>query len=301
MTDLRSLTTLLAVVEYGSIHLAARALFVSHSTASRQIRALEEHYGTMLFERSSSGVAPTAQCLAVADFARRTIAESELLADSFGAYSGAVETVSIVTSTGLGQTVVADAINEVMRKTDRVQVRIIDRGSIEALQVLRNRQADLCVNFSGTGHDFGSMRGVATVDQVEAQNFAVLDADHPLAGRTSLHIRDMVDYPVGTLPAGNTARMRIEQAVRAHGQIFSPTLEATCPVLMLRALAGTSMIAMMAGRSIPSTLAEAGCTAVPVDDPQIEARYIQILEADPRRESEGLDLMITALRNHLHG
>ncbi|MGO2643421.1 helix-turn-helix domain-containing protein, partial [Brevibacterium aurantiacum] len=38
MTDLRSLKTLLAVVEYGSIHLAARALFVSHSTASRQIK-----------------------------------------------------------------------------------------------------------------------------------------------------------------------------------------------------------------------------------------------------------------------
>ncbi|WP_181274080.1 LysR family transcriptional regulator [Brevibacterium oceani] len=301
MTDLRSLTTLLAVVEYGSIHLAARALFVSHSTASRQIRALEEHFGTSLFERSSSGVVPTAQCLAVADFARRTIAESELLADSFGEYSGAVETVSIVTSTGLGQTVVADAINEVMRTTDRVQVTIIDRGSIEALQVLRNRQADLCVNFSVTGHDFASVHGVRKVDQVEAQNFAVLDANHALASRSSLHIRDMVDYPVGALPAGNTARMRIEQAVRAQGQVFSPTLEATCPVLMLRALAGTSMIAMMAGRSIPSTLAEAGCTAVPVEDPDIEARYIQILEADPRRDSDGLDLMIDALRKHLRG
>jgi len=301
VTDLRSLSTLLAVVEYGSIHLAARALFVSHSTASRQIRALEEHYGTPLFERSSSGVAPTAHCLALADFARRTIAESELLADSFGAYSGAVETVSIVTSTGLGQTVVADAINDVMRTTDRVQVRIIDRGSIEAMQVLRNRQADLCVNFSAAGHDFTSMRGVRAVDHVEARNFAILDADHPLARRSSLRIRDMVDYPVGTLPAGNTARMHIEQAVRAQGQVFSPTLEATCPVLMLRALAGSSMIAMMAGRSIPSTLAEEGCIAVPVDDPQIEARCIQILEADPRRDSEGLELMITALRNHLRG
>src|SRR5699024_10232329 len=77
MTDLRSLKTLLAVAEYGSIHLAAQSIFISHSTASRQIRNLEEHYGTQLFERTTSGVIPTAQGLAVADFARRTIAESE--------------------------------------------------------------------------------------------------------------------------------------------------------------------------------------------------------------------------------
>src|SRR5699024_10374794 len=232
--------------EYGSIHLAARSLFVSHSTASRQIRALEEHYGTPLFERSSSGVAPTAQGLAVADFARRTIAESELLADSFGEYSGSVETVSIVTSTGLGQTVVADAINRLMRTTDKVQISIIDRGSVEALQVLRNRQADLCVNFSISSQEFSTLPGVRRVAEVEAANFAILDEQHPLAGRSSLFIRDMINYPVGTLPAGNTARMRIEQAVRAQGQVFSPSLEATCPVLTLRSLVGTMMIAMMA-------------------------------------------------------
>src|SRR5699024_114566 len=235
----------------------------AQSAARPHVRAPEARSGTPRFERSSSGAAPPAQCLALADFARRTIAESELLADSFGAYSSAVETVSIVTSTGLGQTVVADAINDVMRTTERVQVRIIDRGSIEALQVLRNRPADRCVNFSASGLAVTSMPGVRAVDQAEALTYAILDADHPLADRSSLHIRDMVDYPVGTLPAGNTARMHIEQAVRAQGRVFSPTLEATCPVLMLRALAGSSMIAMMAGRSIPSTLAEEGCIAVP--------------------------------------
>lgn len=93
--------------------------------------------------------------------------------------------------------------------------------------------------------------------------------------------------------------MRIEQAVRAQGQVFSPTIEATCPVLTMRAVAGTKMIAMMAERTIPSNLAEAGCTAVALDDPGLDARFIQILAADPQRESEGLDLMIQALRRQL--
>ncbi|MDN6605656.1 LysR family transcriptional regulator [Brevibacterium sp.] len=299
MTDLRSLTTLLAVVEYGSIHLAARALFVSHSTASRQVRTLEDHYGTTLFERSATGVVPTGQGMAVADFARRMIAESELLSDSFGGYSRSVETITVVTSTGLGQTVVADAINEVMTITDRVQISVLDRNSLEALQVLKRRQADLCVNFSVSSHNHVEIPGVRRVDQIQARNFAVLDSTHPLAGRSSLRIRDLVDYPIATLPAGNTARMRIEQAVRAQGQVFSPAGEATCPVLTLRAVAGTTMIAMMAQRTIPDTLAEAGCTAVELDDPSLDARFIQVLVADPQRESEGIELMAEALCRHL--
>ncbi|MCD1286167.1 MULTISPECIES: LysR family transcriptional regulator [unclassified Brevibacterium] len=299
MTDIRSLATLLAVVEYGSIHLAARALFVSHSTASRQIRALEAHFGTTLFDRSSSGVAPTAQCLAVADFARRTIAESELLSDSFGDYSREVETITIVTSTGLGQTVVADAINDVMLTTDRVQVSVIDRASLEAMQVLKNRQADLCVNFSISGHDLAEIPGVRKIDQIEARNFAVLDRNHPLSERSSLFIRDIAEYPIATLPAGNTSRMRIEQAVRAQGQVFSPVLECTCPILQIRSAVGTSMIAMMAERTIPANLDDLGCVAVGIDDPGIDSRYIQILAADPRRESVGLEQMIEALRTHL--
>ena len=299
MTDLRSLKTLLAVVEYGSIHLAARALFVSHSTASRQIRALEDHYGTALFERFVTGVVPTSQGLAVADFARRMIAESELLSDSFGDYSRAVETITLVTSTGLGQTIVADAINEVMKSTDKVQVSIIDRTSLEALQVLKNRQADLCVNFSVSGHDLIEIPGVRRIDQIEARNFAVFDRNHPLANRSSLFIRDIADYPIATLPAGNTARMRIEQAVRAQGQVFSPVLESTCPILQIRSTVGTSMVAMMAERTIPENLADLGCSAVAIDDPGLEPRFIQILAAAPQRESEGIDLMIESLRRHL--
>lgn len=299
MTDLRSLNTLLALVEYGSIHLAARALFVSHSTASRQIKTLEDHYGTTLFERSASGVVPTGPGLAVADFARRMVAESELLTDSFGTYSQAVETIRIVTSTGLGQTVVADAINRVMTTTDQVQVSVIDRTSLEALQVLKNREADLCVNFSVSDQNLDSIAGVRQIDQIQARNFAVLDRKHPLARRPSLRIGDLVDYPIATLTAGNTARMRIEQAVRAQGQVFSPTIEATCPVLTMRAVSGTTMVAMMAERTIPDNLAEAGCTAVELDDPGLEARFIQILAADPQRESDGLDLMIQALRRQL--
>lgn len=51
-----ALNTLLAVANTGSFSAAARGLGVRQSTASRRIRALEDHVGVSLFERSGSGV-----------------------------------------------------------------------------------------------------------------------------------------------------------------------------------------------------------------------------------------------------
>lgn len=51
--------TLLAVSAAGSFSAAARVLGVRQSTVSRRIRALEDHVGVSLFERSGSGVRPT--------------------------------------------------------------------------------------------------------------------------------------------------------------------------------------------------------------------------------------------------
>ncbi len=299
MTELQSLRTLLAVIDFGSIHLAAKALYVSHSTASRQIRALEEHYGTRLFERSSAGAVPTQSCLAVADFARRMIAESELLIDSFDEAFAQVEHLRIVTSTALGQTLVADAVSEVLATNDHLRITVSYAASLEALKVLGNRRADICVNFSVTDRDLVDVPGVMTHARLESANYAMVDSAHPLAGRDRLSIRDIAEYPLATLPAGNTVRLQMESAVRNLGQVFSPTLECSCPVLMARAVAGSSMVAMMSERTIPDILAEVGCRAVPIVDDNLDDRFIQVLGHSPRSASEGLTTMLDALVRHL--
>ena len=56
MIELRYLRTLLAIEETGSVSLAAKRVFLTQSALSHQIRALESHYGTPLFERKSSPV-----------------------------------------------------------------------------------------------------------------------------------------------------------------------------------------------------------------------------------------------------
>lgn len=51
--EFRHLRTLLALQETGNVSLAAKRVFLTQSALSHQIRALENHYNTQLFERKS--------------------------------------------------------------------------------------------------------------------------------------------------------------------------------------------------------------------------------------------------------
>ena len=57
--ELEQLRTFLAVAECGSFSEAAKRLFVSHSTTSRAVAALEAELGTTLLRRSSRSVTLT--------------------------------------------------------------------------------------------------------------------------------------------------------------------------------------------------------------------------------------------------
>ena len=54
IVELRHLRTLVALQETGSVSLAAQRVFLTQSALSHQIRLLENHFETPLFERKSA-------------------------------------------------------------------------------------------------------------------------------------------------------------------------------------------------------------------------------------------------------
>lgn len=73
--DTRHLIAVLAVAEHGSFTQAARVLFMSQSTLSRQVIYLERELGVVLFVRGARSVTLTASGHAFLPHARRVLDE----------------------------------------------------------------------------------------------------------------------------------------------------------------------------------------------------------------------------------
>ncbi|MDJ0387638.1 LysR family transcriptional regulator [Roseomonas sp. E05] len=77
LPTLRQLRTFLAVVDEGSVSLAARALGLTQPAASQQLRELERNLGVRLLDRAAGRSLPTAAGAAFAAPARRAVAAAE--------------------------------------------------------------------------------------------------------------------------------------------------------------------------------------------------------------------------------
>jgi DNA-binding transcriptional LysR family regulator len=74
--ELEQLRVFLAAAEAGGFSPAARALYVSHSTVSRTVAALERELGTALFVRSNRSQTLTEAGRVLEDEARRLLRQA---------------------------------------------------------------------------------------------------------------------------------------------------------------------------------------------------------------------------------
>lgn len=84
--ELEQLRVFLAAAEAGGFSPAARALYVSHSTVSRTVAALERELGTALFVRSNRTQTLTGAGRVLADEARGLLMQAERVKQTLAKY-----------------------------------------------------------------------------------------------------------------------------------------------------------------------------------------------------------------------
>ena len=84
--ELEQLRIFLAAAEDGGFSPAARRLYISHSTVSRTVAALERELGVQLFVRSNRRQALSEAGQLLADEARVLLARADTLREKLAAY-----------------------------------------------------------------------------------------------------------------------------------------------------------------------------------------------------------------------
>ncbi|HMN70334.1 MAG TPA: LysR substrate-binding domain-containing protein [Rhodoblastus sp.] len=192
--DLRQLRYFAQIVESGSLSKASRCLFIAQPALSQQIAKLEDEVGKPLLQRSSRGVTPTENGLALyhhALFVLRQIDQALSIArQDAGAIQGMV-------SVGLPATTVL-AIGLPLMKAIREQypgilLNVVEGMSGHIAQMMRLGQLDLAILFS---NDVSSKLDATAL--LEEELFVLFPESSPYASahRTSMTVAEVAELPL---------------------------------------------------------------------------------------------------------
>jgi LysR family transcriptional regulator for metE and metH len=240
--ELRHLKTLVALREAGNLLRAATLLNVTQSALSHQIKQLEDHHGTPLFERKSVPVRFTPageRLLKLADAVLPQVEGAER--DVVRLAQGAAGQLRIAVECHTCFDWLMPAMDVFRSRWPEVELDIVSGFQADPVGLLYGHRADVAI-VSETDPD-------ETVDYHALFRFeivALLAKDHPLAGRDFLLAEDfatdtLITYPVPDdmldvvrqvlKPAGvDTARRTTELTVAMLQLVASRRGIATLPV-----------------------------------------------------------------------
>lgn len=176
----------MAVVEEGSLNKAALRLHLAQPSLSRQIRDLEARLGVTLLQRTAGGVSTSAAGDELYRQAREMLERLGVLVSSVQAVSGGALRVGYLPS------YLAGPCGAALRRTGEecadVQLELVEAVPGELLDRLREGQVDVAL----IGHyDGPPLADLELLFLHEVPLHAVLPDNHPLAGESSLDLRQL--------------------------------------------------------------------------------------------------------------
>ncbi|MEO3416098.1 LysR family transcriptional regulator [Roseovarius sp. CAU 1744] len=209
MRHLQTLKYIDAIAKAGSIRSAAEVLSITSTALNRRILALEEELGVPIFERFAQGVRLSAAGEIFITHARSQIQDMERVKSQISDLSGARRGhVSIACSQALLPYFLPEQITEYREVHPGVNFSVFLHDRSAAEDAIINMLADIAIVFEPI-----RTAEIHTIHAIPQQIHAVLSADHPLAERELLRIRECMLYPMSLPSRGYGVRHLIERAV----------------------------------------------------------------------------------------
>ncbi len=215
--DISQVQYVLAVAAAGSFSAAAEELFISQSSLSKQIIALERELGVVLFDRSRRQIALTPAGAVFLDHARRIDDASRALLADLNQFK-AEQALRIVAIPVIAQYGIAAGIARFRSRHPDVAIILEEREASAILPALQNQQFDLAFL-----RDYYLDRSAYLLCEVATDRLLVAVArKHRFAGRSSLALAELSDENHIMFDRGTVVHEIAVDACRAAG--FEPRI-----------------------------------------------------------------------------
>lgn len=196
---LQQLRYVVKVAECGSITEASRRLFVSQPSVTASIRDLENEMGVHIFERTNKGVIVSEEGETFLGYARQVLDQADLLEGKYKGTSGQVPHFSVSCQ---HYSFAVNAFVDVIREFDaaRYDFTLREEQTHEIIEDVAHMKSELGILYLSEHNREVIERMLAANELVFEGLFCATPhvfvcSDHPLAGRSSVTLGDLEDYP----------------------------------------------------------------------------------------------------------
>lgn len=213
--DTRDLRYFVQIVESGSLSKASRQLFVAQPALSQRLAKLEGDVGRPLLKRSSKGVTPTDNGLALYNHAVFLLRQLDHAVSIARSDSGAVQGM---VSIGLPATTVAtiglQLVQRIRERYPGILLNVVEGMSGHIGHLMRQGQLDIAVLFSSDGSP-----DVHTEPLMVEELFLIVPKNSRLVpkGRDSITISEAADLPLILPTSYHGLRQRVSAEFEHRG------------------------------------------------------------------------------------
>lgn len=258
--ELRQLKYFLKTAQTLNFSEAARSLYITQSTLSQQIKALEDELGSPLFERDSHSVSLT-------ESGERMIPlVKQILQDAENCKSQIMDLKEMLSGTlNIGATfsfspLVKETIRNFIDRFPGVRLNVINRSMEELMEMLRQREVDFVLAFKPD----------ILFEEIESQVLfedrlsVIMKKNHPLAKRELISPDEIKRHPLAIPAKGLQARNMIDKYFNFLSGDFHVSLEVNSVYNLLEVVESSKLITVLSEATIrdKSTL-----KAIPLDLP----------------------------------
>lgn len=277
--EIRQLRYFAKVAETLNFSDAAKALYITQSTLSQQIKQLEQELNAPLLLRNSHSVCLTEVGEELLPYALRTLHAADLCIDRVHDLQQLLTGTLNIGVTYTFSPILTETLLVFMKRYPHVRLNIYYKPMEELMELLSNRKVDFVLAFKSS----------VCHDEIESHilfdnHLAVIAGDsHPLAKKDKVKLSELEPYDIALPSKGLQARNALDKALSKYMTKLRVRLELNEVNILLKLVKQSQLVTVLAEATIRN---EQGIKAVPLDFPENEmAGCVHVLKNTYRKHS----------------
>lgn len=261
--ELRQLKYFVKAAETLNFSEAAKALFITQSTLSQQIRQLEAELDAQLFQRNSHAVALTESGEALLPHALEALRAADTCFDRIHDLKRLLSGTLNIGVTFTFSPILTETVLTFMKRYPNVKLNIYYKTMAELMEMLERREVDFVLAFKPT------FRYEEIESHVLFDNHlsVIVREGHLLAGKTKIGLDELERYDIALPAKGLQARNAFERLFSERYRRFRVRIELNEVNILLKLIKGSELVTILSEATIHN---EPGVKAIPLDVPENE-------------------------------